>query len=675
MKREAGFALRQIVRNACSHAKGVPNVNGSGGGVVSEPWHRAFGSRGICHGGGGGMGYRSGDSHAFYGQYVHMNRYHGGRSSNGGVVGAMRLLNDGMIPRGCGGECVGRSRPSHVYMGYREYYGTPHDMRALTAEEEQAEHMDPSFARGTPSVCVDAHATMVEEMDVPLDFDDPKAAFASKTTWEIMRSLIVFRVCKISLLVQKADTALKWSKRLFTPYLVNFVVKNSFYQQFVAGADAEGIRPVMEHLERNGIHSVLDYAAEDDVDEETGVAQSRALGGISSAEDLRISTVVARTYRYEDEEACDKRMNNFLKSIKAAGSVDRQGFTAIKVTALGMPMLLERVSNALLAVRDLFKQLDENGDGLLDVDEFKRVCKTIFNASSDDLHRLFDRLDTDHDGKVDYLAFTKGITVYRGTEIASRCKEEGPFSRAALDEEELRLLDNMLRRVNILAEAAVDAGVRLMVDAEHSYFQPAIDSVVTELQRKFNKNEPRVYNTYQCYLKDSHDRILVDLERSRREGYKFGCKLVRGAYMVLERERAAEKGYPSPVWDTKEETHACYDGAVAMLLPWVQNNGAEFMVASHNQRSVELAVAGMKASGLPPDAPVYFGQLLGMADNLTYTLGAHGYGAYKYVPFGSVDEVMPYLIRRAQENSDVLGGIAKETNMLRSELKRRLLPF
>jgi proline dehydrogenase len=335
---------------------------------------------------------------------------------------------------------------------------------------------------------------------------------------------------------------LKWSKRLFTPYLVNFVVKNSFYQQFVAGADAEGIRPVMEHLERNGIHSVLDYAAEDDVDEETGVAQSRALGGISSAEDLRISTVVARTYRYEDEEACDKRMNNFLKSIKAAGSVDRQGFTAIKVTALGMPMLLERVSNALLAVRDLFKQLDENGDGLLDVDEFKRVCKTIFNASSDDLHRLFDRLDTDRDGKVDYLAFTKGITVYRGTEIASRCKEEGPFSRAALDEEELRLLDNMLRRVNILAEAAVDAGVRLMVDAEHSYFQPAIDSVVTELQRKFNKNEPRVYNTYQCYLKDSHDRILVDLERSRREGYKFGCKLVRGAYMVLERERAAEKG-------------------------------------------------------------------------------------------------------------------------------------
>jgi proline dehydrogenase len=541
--------------------------------------------------------------------------------------------------------------------------------------------MDPSFARSpSPSVCIDTHEEIQKkylegEQALPLDFDDPKAAFESKTTWEIMRSLLVFRICKMSWLVKKADTILKWSKRLFTPYLVNFVVKNTFYGQFVAGSNAETIQPVMKHLERNGIHSVLDYAAEDDVNEETGVAQSRALGGISSAEELRTSTVVVRTYRYEDEEACDRRMEHFLESIRAAGSVDRQGFAAIKVTALGNPKLLERVSNALLAVRDLFRVLDENGDGFVDKDEFTTVCSRLFNSSGGALKGVFDRLDTDKDGKVDYIAFTKGITVYRGTEIASRCKEQGPFSRAALSDEELELLNAMLGRVNTLTEAAVESGVRIMIDAEHSYFQPAIDSVVTELQRRFNRNEPRVYNTYQCYLKDAHDRILVELERSRREGYKFGCKLVRGAYMVLERERALEKGYPSPVWDTKEETHACYDGAVAMLLPWVKNHGAEFMVASHNQASVELTVAGMKAHGLQPQDPVYFGQLLGMADNLTYTLGAHGYGAYKYVPFGSIDEVMPYLIRRAQENSDVLGGIAKETTMLRSELKRRLLPF
>lgn len=165
----------------------------------------------------------------------------------------------------------------------------------------------------------------------------------------------------------------------------------------------------------------------------------------------------------------------------------------------------------------------------------------------------------------------------------------------------------------------------------------------------------------------------MDLERARREGYKFGCKLVRGAYMVLERKRAAELGMASPIWDTKEDTDACYNNAVHTLMPLVRDRGAEFMVASHNQASVEEAVAAMGEHGLPPTAPVYFGQLLGMSDHLSFILGANKYGAYKYVPFGGVDEVMPYLIRRAQENSDILGGVGKETGMLRAELRRRLI--
>ena len=506
-----------------------------------------------------------------------------------------------------------------------------------------------------------------------MDFDDPRAAFKSKTTWEIFRSLVVFRICRISWLVEKADTVLKFSKKLFTPSLVNFVVDHTFYRQFVAGGTPAAVKSTLQHLSSNGIHAVMDYAAENDVDENTGVQQSRALGGISSAEDLRTSTVVARTYRYEDEEACDERMEHFLESIRGASTDDdKRGFAAIKLTGLGNPLLLERVSRALLAVRDLFQVMDENQDGTVDREEFMRVCSRLFTSSDEKLMEEFARLDLDGDGKVDYLSFTKGISIYRGAEIASNCRNQGPFARAALNEEELSLLNNMMKRVELLTEAAVEGGVRIMIDAEHSYFQPAIDSVATELQRRFNKEEPRVYNTFQCYLKDSHDRLKVELERSQRAGYKFGCKLVRGAYMVLERERAKEKGYPSPVWDTKEETHACYDKAVAMLLKHVKHHGAEFMVASHNQRSVELAVAGMDELGLRPNDGVYFGQLLGMADNLTFTLGANGYGAYKYVPFGSIDEVMPYLIRRAQENSEVLGGIAKETGMLRAELRRRL---
>lgn len=500
-------------------------------------------------------------------------------------------------------------------------------------------------------------------LPLPMNFNDPKKAYKQKTMGEILRSLLVFRVCRTQWIVQHADTLLATSKKIFGSTLVNWGIYHTFYKQFVAGPDAVGIQPTIRRLKNAGIRAVLDYAAEDDVATEQGPASRLP----------PVDTVVARTYKYEDEAACDRRLEAFLKSIEAARSMDGQGFTAIKVTALGMPHLLERVSTALLAVRDLFQQLDENGDGTLEPDEFRRVYKRLFKETNEArIDRVFDYLDLDHDGRVDYVAFTQRVTVKDGAIIAARCREQGPFSRAALTAEELRLLDAMMKRVHTLAEAAVSSNVRLLVDAEHSYFQPAIDASVAELQRRHNVKEPHVYNTYQAYRVDVHDRMATDLERARREGYKFGAKLVRGAYMVLERRRATDLGIPSPIWDTKEQTDAAYDAAAVALLPLIQSEGVELMVATHNQKSVESVVARMAAMGMSSDAPVYFGQLLGMADHLTYTLGANGYGAYKYATYGGIDEVMPYLIRRAQENSDMLGGVKEETKMLRNEMIRRI---
>lgn len=165
--------------------------------------------------------------------------------------------------------------------------------------------------------------------------------------------------------------------------------------------------------------------------------------------------------------------------------------------------------------------------------------------------------------------------------------------------------------------------------------------------------------------------MSVDIERAKREGYKFGAKLVRGAYMVLERHRANSMGYPSPVWSTLEETHTAYDAAVAKMIRNVRDEGAEVMIASHNQRSIELAVAEMASHGMESSALVCFAQLYGMADHITFVLGQNGYRAYKYLPFGRVEEVVPYLIRRAQENSSVLGGVGIEMQLLKRELWRR----
>jgi len=236
--------------------------------------------------------------------------------------------------------------------------------------------------------------------------------------------------------------------------------------------------------------------------------------------------------------------------------------------------------------------------------------------------------------------------------------------------------------------------VRVMVDAEWMDIQPAIDHMVLFLQRIYNHgNEPIVFNTYQTYLKGMSQRVGRDLERSRREGWRFGAKVVRGAYMVSERKKAMDRGYESPICEnyqeTEEEFHAALDTILAHtalenpppLQPGYKDGpgrtaGAEVLVASHNRGSIERVLRKMVEYNSNKDH-VHFGQLMGMADHLTFTLGANGYKAYKYVPYGPIGEVVPYLIRRTQENSTILGsdGVMEERAMVTSELRRRLNPF
>lgn len=165
------------------------------------------------------------------------------------------------------------------------------------------------------------------------------------------------------------------------------------------------------------------------------------------------------------------------------------------------------------------------------------------------------------------------------------------------------------------------------------------------------------------------------MERSERHSYHFGAKLVRGAYMEGERVLAESFAYESPIQDTIEDTHKCYNDSVEYLLRQsvTSKQLIEVMLASHNQESIEKAIKVMDELDIDPQAStICFAQLYGMTDNITYNLGQNGFRAYKYVPYGEVGEVMPYLVRRAKENSAITGGAAKELQMIRAELKRRV---
>jgi len=383
-----------------------------------------------------------------------------------------------------------------------------------------------------------------------------------------------------------------------------------------------------------------------------------------------------REYDYHSEEICDGNRDTFLNAIRTVHRATPQGFAAVKVTALGQPALLERASAALVQVRELFSRFDRDGSGTVTHEEFHRIYSEHFqDASEARTDKLFQYLDSSHDGVIDYMEWTNRVRLEDMKDIAARCREKGPFSLAALSAEELMLWQAMVGRVEALANEAAELQVRLMVDAEHSYFQPAIDHLVLGLQRQHNRAAPTIYNTYQCYLRDSRHRLLTDILRSEREGFFWGAKLVRGAYLVLETERAQRLGLENPIQPSYQATSANFHACVDDALRAVKESGAAVMVASHNQASVEYTLKGMERTGIPTGSGVSFGQLLGMSDHLTFTLGNHGLRAYKYVPYGRVGQVVPFLLRRAQENCDVVSNAGREMQLIAAELWRRLWPW
>ncbi|KAG0369529.1 hypothetical protein BGZ54_009672 [Gamsiella multidivaricata] len=242
-----------------------------------------------------------------------------------------------------------------------------------------------------------------------------------------------------------------------------------------------------------------------------------------------------------------------------------------------------------------------------------------------------------------------------------------------------------------------------MIDAEQSYFQPAIDNVALHLMEQYNHTPhadgPLIYNTYQMYLKDALTRLQQDYTRAQRNDYIMAAKLVRGAYMVSERKGAQELGLGDPICNGIEATHKSYNAGVDFMLGQMasklkanqgksesqsegsspstlslQNSPVVLFVASHNGGSVIRTCERMEELSLTPQSGlVMFGQLMGMCDQISYTLGRHGYDIYKNVPYGPIHRVIPYLIRRAQENSSVLGGVAVERNLFVEELKSRFI--
>lgn len=230
--------------------------------------------------------------------------------------------------------------------------------------------------------------------------------------------------------------------------------------------------------------------------------------------------------------------------------------------------------------------------------------------------------------------------------------------------------DKSYARVERLCKAAKAADTPIFIDAEESWIQGTIDHIAEEMMVKYNKEKAIVYNTVQLYRWDRMEYLKSVYQKSLDENFKLGVKLVRGAYMEKERERAKEKGYPSPIQPDKEATDRDYDLAVSYCV----ERRIATCAGTHNEDSSLLLAQLIEEKNIEKDNPnFYFAQLFGMSDHISFNLSKNGYNVAKYVPYGPVKEVIPYLIRRAEENTSVAGQTSRELSLISEEMKRRNL--
>lgn len=225
-------------------------------------------------------------------------------------------------------------------------------------------------------------------------------------------------------------------------------------------------------------------------------------------------------------------------------------------------------------------------------------------------------------------------------------------------------------RVDKLCEASYQANTPIFIDAEESWIQHTIDWIVEQMMQKYNQEKVIVYNTVQLYRQDRLEFMEQSLQKAQENGYKIGLKLVRGAYMEKERARAEIKGYPSPINKTKKDTDSHYNKALEFCVKNI--NDISFCAGTHNEESSMYLVDLMQKNNLEKnDTRIYFAQLLGMSDHISFNLSDAGYNVAKYVPFGPIKEVIPYLIRRAEENTSVAGQTSRELSLIKKEVERR----
>ena len=251
---------------------------------------------------------------------------------------------------------------------------------------------------------------------------------------------------------------------------------------------------------------------------------------------------------------------------------------------------------------------------------------------------------------------------------------ENVTANDVLSGEEQQEWDSIKARFERVCQAAYDNDTKLLIDAEETWMQDAADNLAEDMMRKFNKEKAIIFNTLQCYRWDRLSYAKAIHDRAQKDGFKVGFKTVRGAYMEKENSRAKKKGYPTPICEDKEATDVNFNAVMCFCIDKIDQISQ--FIGTHNEVSTYMALQLMSQKEISlSDDRIWFGQLYGMSDHISFNIGRINSNAIKLIPFGPINDVIPYLIRRAQENSSVRGQTGRELSLLREEKQRRAGQF
>lgn len=319
----------------------------------------------------------------------------------------------------------------------------------------------------------------------------------------------------------------------------------------------------------------------------------------------------------------------------------------------------ESIKKSISTSDDLAKH---NVKTILDYSIEGKTSDEDFDATVNEIIATID--EAKNNSNIPFAVFkVTGICLFSVLEKANEGIEK-------LDESTLDKYNQMVERVDRICKASFDSNVPLFIDAEETWIQDTIDQVATEMMVKYNQNAPLIYNTLQMYRHDRLAYLGQSIDSAREKGYFYAVKIVRGAYMEKERNRAEEKGYPSPIQPDKKSCDKDYNSALEIALENLDI--VAICAGTHNEESALRLAKMIEDKGVSPnDSRIYFAQLLGMSDHISFNIANAGFNVAKYVPYGPVKEVMPYLLRRADENTSVAGQTGRELSLIMKERKRR----